>query len=76
MKQDAGSKVVSYSPDGRTQFEVQYIKDEAPAGETGFKIENPTRDGEALYYGWVKEGSFSQMDELKAKPADDSKGLQ
>ena len=72
LKQDQANKVVSYSPDGRTCFQVEYVKDEGFRGEDGFRIEKSVNNvGEGaeagLYYGWVKEGAFAQMDELKAR---------
>lgn len=33
LKQDDSQKIVSYSPDGRTQFEVEYIKDTGFTGD-------------------------------------------
>lgn len=64
LKQDPGSQVVSYSPDGRTCFQVEYIKDNGFGGEDGFRIEKSQPnaeegEGPGLYYGWVKEGAFA-----------------
>ena len=39
LKQDQENKVTSYSPDGRTCFQVEYVKDTGFSGEDGFRIE-------------------------------------
>ena len=61
MKQEPGGRLTSYSPDGRTCYQVEYVKDEGFAGEDGFRIERP--DGievaETLYFGSVREGAFA-----------------
>lgn len=48
LKQDPANKVTSYSPDGRTCYQVEYVKDEGFVGEDGFRIERPQAMDEEL----------------------------
>ena len=77
MKQDHGNKLTSYSPDGRTCYQVEYVRDEGFGGEDGFRIERKAGADaatETLYFGSVKEGAFAQMDQLKARQGTPSDG--